>query len=224
MSDALHQALAIVWRDVVRETRTRELLVAMTVFGVLVVVIFNFALDLHGGEVVAHVVPGVFWAAVVFAAMLGLGRAFALERDRGSLEGLLLCPVDRGTIFLGKLLSNFLFILLAEALVLPPFMAIFGIAVLDVTLPAVVFLATVALAAVGTLFGAMAVNTRARDVLLPILMLPVLVPVIIAAVKATGPSFGVAPPDGQPWLQLLVSFDCIFVPISYIVFEHVVEE
>lgn len=220
----LHKVLAIVRKDIAVELRTKEMLSSMFVFALLVIVIFNFAFELRI-EDVRKVAPGVLWVTFTFAGMLGLNRSFVLEKDKGSLEGLLLCPVDRSAIYFGKMLGNVVFMTVVEAIILPIFSVLFNLSVFQPLLLLVVVLGTLGFAGVGTLFSAMAVHTRAREVMLPVLLFPVVVPAMIAAVKATG---GVL--DGQlfseiaHWFRLLVAFDVIFLAISFMTFDYVVEE
>ena len=221
----IRKTLAIVGKDITAEIRTKETFSAMFVFSVLVIFIFNFTFDLRAGNV-ATLAPGVLWVAVSFASMLGLGRSFIVERDRGSLEGLLLTPVDRSALYLGKLIGNVIFISLVEIVVVPLFIILFNqpLSILP-GLVGVVILGTIGLAGVGTLFSAMVIHTRARDVLLPILLFPVVVPVLISAVRLTaGIVDDLAFSELQNWLGLLLAFDAIFIAASFVLFDFVVEE
>jgi len=224
MKSYLDKVLAIVGKDVASELRTREVLSSMFVFAVLVIVIFNFAFELKVDNTEA-VAPGVLWVAIAFAGMLGLNRSFITEKDRGCMEGLLLCPVDRSTIYLGKMLGNLLFMTTMEVIVLPVFAAFFNLSVLSPRLLLIVVLGTIGFAAVGTLFSAVAVHTRTREVMLPILLLPVAVPVLVAAVKATEDAIArIPPPTEGPWLGVLVAFDIIFTTVAFLTFEYVFQE
>jgi heme exporter protein B len=220
----LQKVLAIVQKDVAVELRTKEMLSSMFVFALLVIVIFNFAFELRV-ENVREVAPGVLWVTFAFAGMLGLNRSFVLEKDRGCLEGLLLCPVDRSAIYFGKMLGNVIFMSVVEAIILPIFSVLFNLSLFEPALILIVVLGTLGFAGVGTLFSAMAVHTRAREVMLPVLLFPVVVPAMIAAVKATG---GIL--DGRlfseiaHWIRLLAVFDVIFLAISFMTFDYVVEE
>lgn len=220
----LRKTWALIAKDLAVERRTRESLTVMFIFSVMVVVIFNFAFELRV-ENVRQVAPGALWVAFAFAGVLGLNRSLAREREDGCLEGLMLAPVDRNAIFVAKAVANFLFMATAEAIVLPLFTVLFGVNMLRADLAIVIALGTLGLAAVGTLLAAMAAHTRARDVLLPILLLPVSVPLLIAAAKATG---GLLDGSGlagvASWLQLLGAFDVIFAAVSYMLFEYVLEE
>ena len=221
-----NKILAVIWKDIVAELRTKEMFSAMFVFGVLVIVIFNFAFDLRvSGERVRQVTPGALWVAFSFAGILGLNRAFVVEKDRGCLDGLLLAPVDHTAIYFGKMISTILFMLVVEAFMLPVFTAFFSVNLFDLRLVFVVLLGTVGFAGVGTLLSAITAQTRAREVLLPILLLPVAAPVLIAAVKATaGILDGLAMGELTRWLQLLVAFDLIFPAVAFMTFDFVVKE
>jgi heme exporter protein B len=221
----LRKVFAIVAKDVVAELRTREMFSSMFVFSLLVILIFNFTFDLRA-ENQRTLAPGVLWVAIAFAGMLGLSRSFIMEKDRGSMEGLLLTPVDRSAIFLGKMLGNVLFITAVEVIILPIFMVLFNLSAGDLPLVVgVVLLGTIGFAGVGTLFSAMAIHTRAREVLLPVLLFPVVIPVMLAAVKLTAAILDRLPlADVQNWLSLLVAFDLIFMALAFMLFDYVVEE
>lgn len=221
----LRKVIAIVAKDVAAELRTREMLSSMFVFSLIVILIFNFAFDLRA-ENQKTLAPGVLWVAIAFAGMLGLSRSFIMEKDRGSMEGLLLTPVDRSAIYLGKMLGNVLFITVVEIIILPIFMVLFNLpAEVLPPLLGVIILGTIGFAGVGTLFSAIAVHTRAREVLLPILLFPVVIPVLLAAVKLTAAILdGVPFAEVRNWFSLLVAFDLIFLALSFILFDYVMEE
>jgi len=219
----LRQIWLMVWKDLLTELRTREVTGSVLVFALLVLLVFNFTFDLRV-EQVLDVAPGVLWVTFIFAGTLVLNRAFTLEKDRGCLDGLLLLPVDRSALYLGKMLTNTLFMFLVEAITLPVYVVLFDLP-LPPLLLLVVFLGTVGFAAVGTLFAAMTVHTRAREVLLPVLLFPIVVPVIVAAVKlSAGLLDGVPLGEMVHWLRLLVAFDVIFLAVAYMTFDYVVEE
>jgi heme exporter protein B len=220
----LRKVWAIVVKDIVAELRTREMVSAMLVFSVLALLIFSFALDLRGAASRAAA-PGVLWATVAFAGTLGLSRSLAREQQTGCIDGLLLAPVDRSAIFFGKALGNLIFMAVVEIVLLPFFSALFDVPLLQMGVLVVTALGTVGYAAVGTLLAAIAVNTRAREVMLPILLLPLVIPVLIAAVRATGglvESGTLAEVGG--WVRLLVAYDLIIVAVSTLTFGYVVEE
>lgn len=220
----LNKVLAIVWKDITAELRTKDIFVSMSVFALLALIIFQFAFDLRADNVVV-VLPGVLWVAITFAGTLGLSRSFILEQDRGSMEGLLLAPVDRSAIYFGKLIGNLLFIFAMELVLLPLASVLFNTWLLTPGLILVVFLGTIGFASVGTLFAALSVNTRAREVLLPILLFPIMVPVLIAGVRATGALLdGESLSEISHWLRLTVAYDAIFLAAAFLLFDYVVEE
>src|SRR5512143_2404027 len=176
---------AVVWKDVQAEFRSRELFSAMLVFSLLIILIFNFALELDI-KTRQSVTAGVLWATFAFAGTLGLNRSMAIEKDRGSLDGLLLAPVDRSAIYFGKVLSNLAFMLIVEAIVLPLYSFLYNVNLFKPGLLLILLLGSVGYIVVGTLLATMAVQSRTRDMLLPILLFPVVIPVLIAAVKASG--------------------------------------
>lgn len=218
-----NQIITVATKDIKTELRTRETLSGMLVFALLVVLIFNFAFDLRVDNV-RSVVPGALWVTFTFAGVLGLNRSFASERDQGSLEGLLLAPVDRSALYLGKTSANIVFMLITEVIVLPVSTVLFNLNLLHPQLFVVALLGTIGFAGVGTLFSAIAINTRARDVMLPILLFPISIPIIIAAVKLTSAILDTgAVIEAGTWWPLLISFDAIFLVVSALIFEYAVE-
>ncbi|MBN1179513.1 MAG: heme exporter protein CcmB, partial [Anaerolineae bacterium] len=202
---------AIVTKDIAAELHTREMVSAMLVFSVLALLIFSFALDMRGATARAAA-PGVLWTTVAFAGTLGLSRSLAREQQTGCIDGLLLAPVDRSAIFFGKAIGNLIFMLVVEVVLLPLFSILFDVMLLKLGVVWVMILGTVGYAAVGTLLAAIAVNTRAREVMLPILLLPLAVPVLISAVQATGVLVeGGTLGDVGGWTRLLVVYDLIII-------------
>jgi len=196
----------------------------MLVFSLLIILIFNFALELDV-KTRQSVTAGVLWATFAFAGTLGLNRSMAIEKDRGCLDGLLLAPVDRSAIYFGKVISNLTFMLIVELIVLPVYSVLYGINLFQPGLLLVILLGSIGYAGVGTLLSAMAVQTRTRDILLPILLFPVVIPVLLAAVKASSGFLANA-----EWseillpLNLLIAYDVIFIALAFMVFDNVVEE
>lgn len=217
---------AVVWKDLSAELRSRELISAMLVFALLVILIFNFALDLDPAtRREATITAGVLWVIFIFAGTLGLNRSMAVEKDRGCMDGLLLAPVDRSAIYFGKVLGNLVFMLMVEIIVLPIYSVLYNVNLFNPGLLLVILLGSIGYVAVGTLLAAMAVQARTRDILLPILLFPVVLPVILAAVKAsTGFLDGSEMDLIRPWLNLLVAYDIIFSAVAFMVFDYVVEE
>ncbi|MBT3604414.1 MAG: transcriptional regulator [Candidatus Latescibacteria bacterium] len=218
--------LAIFQKDLKTEWRTKERLSAMTFFAFLVILIFNFAFE-PGSPIMQSAAPGIFWIATTFAGLMGLGRAFAIEKQNDCLLGLRLTPADPGAIFLGKMLGNMVAMLLLEALILPILVIFLDVEVFAV-LPRLcvpIFLGTLGFAAVGTLFAAMSMNTRLQEALLPILTLPVLVPALLAAVESfRGILEGDTLSDIFPWLKLGGAFAGLFGAACLLLFEFVLED
>jgi len=224
MRSYLGPVLAVLAKDALLELRTKDIIVSVPVFALLVIVVFNFALD-PTPQTVAMIAPGILWVSFTFGGVLGLSRSFAIERDRGNVHGLMLAPVGRDAIFFGKFLANLLFMLLIEVAVYPVFAVLFNLPLMVPGMVPVAVLATVGIAAVGTVFAAMAVNTRSREVMLPVLFFPVVVPVIVAAVEASGGLIrGDASADLTRWLPLLAVFDAVFLVVCPAAFSMVLEE
>ena len=206
------------------ESRTRETVIPILVFSFLVIIVFNFVIDPKPALVEA-VAPGILWVAFTFAGILGLNRSFSMEREQGGMEGLMMCPVGRDLVYLGKMLGTFLFVLLVELIMLPIFAVIFNLPLFEPGLWIITLMATFGFASVGATFSAIAVNTKAKEILLPILFFPIAAPVIIAAAEATravlaGDSIG----DYSRWLQLMAVFDVMFVVIGSITFDFILGE
>ena len=215
---------AIVWKDLQAEYRSLELVSAMLVFSLLVIIIFNFALNLDI-KMRQTVTAGVLWTTFAFAGTLGLNRSMAVEKDRGCLDGLLLAPVDRSAIYFGKAISNFAFMLVVEAVVLPVYSVLYSTNLFQPGLLMVILLGSLGYVGVGTLLATMSVQTRTRDILLSILLFPVVLPVLLPAIIASnGFLSGVELQDILFSIGLLVAYDVIFISIAFMVFDNVVEE
>jgi heme exporter protein B len=213
-------------KDVTVELRARERVNAMLFFAALVLFIFNFALG-PDRERLREVAPGLLWLAFLFTGMLGLARSFQAERENECFEELLLTPGDRESIFFGKLAGNVLFMAMAEALILPLFGVLYNLDIWEhlPSLALVALLGTVGFSTLGTLLGAMTAHLRAREVMLPLLLFPLTVPVILGSVRATEAILaGEGLAGVSHWLKLLAGFDVIFLVVSPLVFEFVLEE
>lgn len=215
---------AILAKDVATELHTWETLSAMLVFALLAVLAFGLALDLGGnaGRVAA---PGVLWTVLMLAGTLGLSRSFVREQQDGSLEALLLAPVDRSAILVGKALGNLLGMNLVALTLAPLLGGLLGAPLFGGPVLCVVLLGTVGYATIGALVTAMAVRTRAREVMLPVLLLPLTVPVLVGGVRATGALVeGAALADISGWLGLLAAYDLVILAVGLVTFPYVVEE
>jgi heme exporter protein B len=220
----LRKVLAIVAKDLTTEVRSREMLSSMGAFAVLCIFVFAFAFDLRVARP-GPVAPGVVWVIITFAGMLGLSRSMTAEFDRASFDGLRLAPIDRSAIFLGKALGNFIFMSIVEVVVLALMSIFFNLSLLKPLILLAVVLGTIGFAGVGTLMATMAASTRLRDVLLPILMLPVALPALLAAVKSTAGALDDTPIEfWGNWLALLVAYDLALVGLAFLTFDFIVED
>lgn len=216
--------MAIVRKDILAEVRSREGISPVLVFTLLVIVIFNFAFS-AGQDTMNLVAPGILWGTFAFAGVLSLNRAFIVEREEGCLEGLMACPISREVIYFGKAIGSLLFMLVVEAIALPIFALLYNLPVLSWEIIGITLLATIGFVSVGTLFSAMAVNTKARELVLPLLFLPMVSPVIIAAVKASALALSGEPwGEMTSWIGIIVAFDTVFIVASWLIFNFVVEE
>ncbi|MGH7530577.1 MAG: heme exporter protein CcmB [Gemmatimonadales bacterium] len=226
MPDWLRHAWLVARKDLLVEFRSRTALVSALVFTVLVLLVFNFGRDPTAVATV-DLAPSILWVTFTFAAMLALNRAFQLELENQALDGLLLAPVGRGSIYLGKLLANLAFVGVIEAVGLPLFAVFFNVRVLPMLGPlaAVIALATVGFVAVGTLFSAMTARTRFAELLLPVLLLPFMIPPLIWAVLTTAALLAGRPlSEVDGWLRLLAAFDILFVALAFVLFPATVTE
>lgn len=216
--------IALTAKDLRAEWRGRELVNAMVLFSALAVLIFSIALELNR-DAREESIAGVFWMTVVFAGMLGLSRSLIAEQDKGNLDALLMAPIDRSVLFFGKMTSNLIFMLVVALMLLLMSTILFNVSLFAPWFLITVLLGTLGFATVGTLLSSMAVHTRARETMLPILLLPVALPVILFAVRAsTAILNGVPQEDWLAFPQLLFVADAVFLALSYLLFGFVVEE
>ncbi len=215
---------AIFLKDLMTEKRAKELFPQMLAFAVLILVIFQITLQI--GVPVQDVLPGILWVALTFAGMLGLNHSLTVERENECFSGLRLCPVSRSAIFLGKMAGNWFFLLLMAAVVFPVIVILFNLTPgwYFVLLGVVVVLGSFGFAGIGTLFAMMSAQTRIREVLLPMLVFPVLIPLLIAAVNTTAKILAQVPIQ-ELWfgLKFLAVFDAVFVGIALLAAEFVIE-
>jgi heme exporter protein B len=226
--------LEIAKKDLKQEFRTKQMLNSMVIFALLVIVIFSFAFGNESSifikdinkKVVDLLAPGMLWIAFTFAGMLGLSRSFAGEKEEGCLEGLKLCPVDRAEIYNGKVISNAVLMFLMEITTIPIFVVLFNYDLKNIPgLALVIILGTFGFIFVGTLLSALTVNTRTREILLPVILFPILIPVILSAVTATGTLLS-SGEISEIWgeLQILAIYDIIFFIVAQLVFEYTIED
>ena len=216
---------AIVRKDATLEFQTREVISSMLVFALLMVVVFSFIFE-PGEHEQQRIAGGVYWMALVFAGLLGLGKSMLNETSGGNLEALLLTPANRNAIFLGKVFSNFLFMLLLQAFMLPLFVILYEVNLLSHPIMLVVILAsTYGFVLLGTLFSLIAARSRTREIMLPLLLLPVLVPILLASIQATNSiAAGAEITYYIKWIRLIIVYNIIFTAISLVIFDPIVEE
>jgi heme exporter protein B len=214
----------LLWKDSLLELRTKERISSLFVLAFLMILVFVFALSPEQAQR-PEIGAAVLWVTLLFAGMLSLQRGFLIEQERGCLSGLLLTPIDPSTLFLAKLLSNALFLIIVEAIVTPIMLVLLGTSWSStlLLLPIVILLGIVGFSALGTLLAAIAVRTRAREVLLPVMLLPLLIPLLIATVKVTSALLAGESWPGV-WIRVLLAFDIIFVVTGWLIFGQVVKE
>lgn len=217
----LNAVLAIVSKDLRAEMRSRDVVSVTAMFALLSILVFSFALDL---DKVAReeAVSGVLWVTLVFASILGLNRSLALESDRGALDALLLAPVSRAAIFLGKLLGNYLFTLIVGLVILPLMSVLYNKPLLNGWLILTTVVGVFGFCTIGALLATMTVQTRSREALLPIALLPVALPLLLTAVRAT--SGILRETEWQVWLQLLGGICVIYFVMCWLLYGYVLEE
>jgi heme exporter protein B len=218
---------ALIRKDLRLELRTRESVPAMLMFSVSTFVLFHFGLDARSLE--GDLAAGVLWVTLLFASVLAINRLFVAEREQGGFDGFLLAPVDRTALFLAKAAVLFCFLVALELAAVPAFAVLLlepsGLPGL-LELCALLVLADVGIAVVGTLVGALAVQTRARDLIVPLLALPLMIPVVIAAARGTAPLWLAAGAEALPgrWLAILGLYDLVFGLLAYAVFDYLLDE
>lgn len=219
------QAWHIFWKDLLLEWRSKQTISSMLIFAIMVVVVFAFAFQ-PTKELTQAVFPGMIWVAFTFAGILGLNRAFVAERQQDCLMGLMLAPLDRTAIYFGKALGTLFLMGVMELIALPLFFVFFdyrlsgslGIFLL------VIFLGTLGFTTIGTFLAALAANARTSEILLPLILFPILVPILIASVKATGLILtGAGGADLWIWIRLLAVYDLIFLVVPFLLFDYVLE-
>lgn len=216
---------AIVWKDLTTERRSKAGFNAVAFLGILILLLFGFALG-PDAEALRDAAAGALWLAILFAGVLAFNRSYQLELDGAALEPLLLYPAPRWTIFAGKFLANLLFVLLLEVIVVPVAIILFQVKSAAGWAPAsgVMLLGSIGFVALGTFYASMASRSRAREVLLPLLLFPMLIPVLLASTEASSSLLAGNPmQDAGAWVKLLAAFDVIFLVASFLAFDHVIE-
>ena len=224
MKTWLSTAWVLVWKDLVQEWRSRDVLTSMFAFAVLSLFIFNYALELSPIDR-AEIAPGLIWVVMVFAGTLGSNRSFAAEQDQGSFEGLMMAVPELSVIYLAKMITNLLMMFGLAILVIPIYSLLYNQSLFDLRFFGILMLGAWGYSAAGTLISSMTVQTRMRDLLLPVLLFPLLLPVNMAVVKSSSAIIAVsAVPEFQSWINLLLVYDVIMTVVSIMVFEYVIRE
>ncbi len=218
--------ISIVRKDFISEFRSRDMFISMFTFSLIIIFVFNLVLDLTS-NIKNIVSPAVLWITFLFSGSIGLSRSYSLEKESEAIKGLLLAPVDRSLIYMGKFFSNLIFLLIIEIITIPIFIILFNydfsIKIIEIML--VIFLGTIGFSTVGTLFSAISLNTRLREVLLPILYFPIIIPVLLNAVRITTSLLsGESLSSNSSSLQVLIAFDIIFFSAGILLYEYVIEE
>ncbi len=220
----LSTAWVLVWKDLVQEWRSRDVLTSMFAFAVLSLFIFNYALELSPIDR-AEIAPGLIWVVMVFAGTLGLNRSFAAEQDQGSFEGLMMAVPELSVIYLAKMITNLLMMFGLAILVIPIYSLLYNQSLFDLRFFGILMLGAWGYSAAGTLISSMTVQTRMRDLLLPVLLFPLLLPVNMAVVKSGSAIIAASSvPEFQSWINLLLVYDVIMTVVSILVFEYVIRE
>jgi len=223
--DFLNQTFLLLKKDLLLEMRRRESLLTMFFFGTLLLFVFHFSFDL-APERMAEMAPALLWLAFLFTGTLGLAQLFEAERGNHCLEALLLSPMDRGALFLAKTAFNFILMILVEIVVIPLFWILFNLRSWDVipNLFLVTLLGTVGFCVLGTLLSAVTLKSRARELLLPLVLFPLMIPVILGTIRCMETILRAGElGDALPWLRLLVGFDVIFLTVGVLIFDWVIE-
>jgi heme exporter protein B len=223
--DFLNQTFLLIRKDLLLEMRRRESLLTMFFFGTLLLFVFHFSFD-FAPERVAEMAPALLWLAFLFTGTLGLAQLFEAERGNHCLEALLLSPMDRGALFLAKTAFNFILMVLVEIVVIPLFWILFNLRSWDVipNLFLVTLLGTVGFCVLGTLLSAVTLKARARELLLPLVLFPLMIPVILGTIRCMETILRAGElGDALPWLRLLIGFDVIFLTVGVLIFDWVIE-
>ena len=222
----MNKVSAILWKDLITEIRSKEIFPIMLIFGILILVIFNFAFEFRS-EITPNAVSAILWITFIFAGLLSLSRSFALEKENDALLSLVITPSDKIHIYIGKFLSNFVLVFCMELIIIPLFILFFNLDLSTKLIPVlgIVALGTFGFIAIGTFFSSMALNTKMKELMLPVLTFPIIIPVIITSVKICSSIL-----EGKDFshykssLQVLITFDIIFAVACAVLFEYLIED
>ena len=224
MKRSLIAIKTMVWKDLLLELKSKDVIISIVSFALLALVIFNFAFG-SSSQLASLIAPGAIWVSITFAGVIGLNRLFVIEHDQGSIVGLLLTPVSRDSIYFGKMLSMFVFLTISEIILLPIYAILFNTSITHPIFLLIVVLGTIGFASLGTLFSAMAVNTRSREIMLPVMFLPIVMPILIGSVVASANIL-----DGGGWsdaargIHIIIVFDVLSLVVSPLLFDQIMQE
>ena len=224
MKRSLIAIKTMLWKDLLLELKSKDVIISIVSFALLALVIFNFAFG-SSSQLASLIAPGAIWVSITFAGVIGLNRLFVIEHDQGSIVGLLLTPVSRDSIYFGKMLSMFVFLTISEIILLPIYAILFNTSITHPIFLLIVVLGTIGFASLGTLFSAMAVNTRSREIMLPVMFLPIVMPILIGSVVASANVL-----DGGGWsdaargIQIIIVIDVLSLVVSPLLFEQIMQE
>ena len=224
MKRSLIAIKTMVWKDLLLELKSKDVIISIVSFALLALVIFNFAFG-SSSQLASLIAPGAIWVSITFAGVIGLNRLFVIEHDQGSIVGLLLTPVSRDSIYFGKMLSMFVFLTISEIILLPIYAILFNTSITHPIFLLIVVLGTIGFASLGTLFSAMAVNTRSREIMLPVMFLHIVMPILIGSVVASANIL-----DGGGWsdaargIHIIIVFDVLSLVVSPLLFEQIMQE
>ena len=224
MKRSLIAIKTMVWKDLLLELKSKDVIISIVSFALLALVIFNFAFG-SSSQLASLIAPGAIWVSITFVGVIGLNRLFVIEHDQGSIVGLLLTPVSRDSIYFGKMLSMFVFLTISEIILLPIYAILFNTSITHPIFLLIVVLGTIGFASLGTLFSAMAVNTRSREIMLPVMFLPIVMPILIGSVVASANIL-----DGGGWsdaargIHIIIVFDVLSLVVSPLLFEQIMQE
>ena len=223
MFKLLNPILAIIWKDLMIELRSKEIILPILTFSSLNLIIFNFAIDTTRIDI-KYLAAGILWIVFIFTSILILVRSSNIENQNGNLQGLLLSPISREAIFFSKLISNFIFVSIIEIIILLVFIIMFNFSDFNIRFIPVIILGTLGILIVGNVFTVIAINTKSQEIILSVLMFPVITPILIASVEAINSIIGNNNEWQTQWIPLLIIFDAVFLIISPFAFNFVVEE
>ena len=224
--ETLRQTYWLLWKDVLLEVRRRESLLSMFFFGTTLLFLFHFSFDIPRDKTAA-MAPGLLWLAFIFTGTLALTQLFQGEKESQCLDALLLCPMDRGALYLAKVLFNFLMMVLVELVIFPLFGILFNLDLWSLlpSLFGIALLGTLGFCILGTLFSALTLRARAKELLLPLILFPLMIPSILGAIRAMQIIFGAGNSEELvQWIRMLIVFDVIFMTVGFLIFEWVIEE